>query len=190
MTLQSYEDQAFEKIGYTGAKVNGKEFQNCTFIKCDLSSTEFFNNRFIDCTFENCNLSMVKLGGSTLNNMVCRDCKIMGVNFSECDDFLFHVKFEACTLDYSSFMGKKMVKTQFIKSSLKEVNFSQANLTGSIFKDCDLQAAIFNRTNLSAVNFASAVNYSIDPELNDIKKASFAMQGLPGLLTKYSIKIV
>jgi fluoroquinolone resistance protein len=34
-------------------------------------------------------------------------------------------------LDYSSFMAKKMPKTHFVKSSLKEVTFTEAVLTGS-----------------------------------------------------------
>jgi len=32
-------------------------------------------------------------------------------------------------------------------------------------------------------------NYSIDPELNKIKKARFSTQGIAGLLDKYDIEI-
>jgi uncharacterized protein YjbI with pentapeptide repeats len=190
MSLLTYEDQTFERVIYGETKVNWTEFQNCNFIKCDLSNSDFCNNRFIDCTFEGCNLSMVKLGGATLNNMVCKDCKVIGVNFGECDDFLFQVRFENCTLDYTSFMGKKMTKTRFIKTSLKEVNFAQANLSGSIFQESDLSNAVFNGTDISSANFSTAFNYSFDPELNIVKKAVFSMDGLPGLLFKYNIKII
>ena len=190
MAFTTHEDQTFEKIVYTDTKINWTEFQNCTFIKCDLSNANFCNNRFVDCVFEGCNLSMIKLGGSTLNNFICKDCKVMGVNFSECDDFLFQVKFENCTLDYASFMGKKMNKTSFIKTSLKEANFTQANLAGSLFKESDLSRAVFNGADLSTANFSTAFNYNIDPELNNIKKAIFALDGLPGLLSKYTIKVV
>jgi uncharacterized protein YjbI with pentapeptide repeats len=117
------------------------------------------------------------------------DCKITGVNFGECDDFLFSVSFTGCVLDYSAFVSRKMVKTNFIKTSLKEVNFTQVNLTGSLFDHTDLAGAIFDETNLSGANLVTAYNYVIDPELNNIKKASFSMDGLPGLLMKHQIMV-
>jgi len=103
---------------------------------------------------------------------------------------LFSVKFDGCILDYSSFMGRKMLKTSFLKSSLKEVSFSQANLAGSSFDGSNLMGAVFNRTDLSAVNFVNAYNYNIEPELNTVKNAIFSSQGLAGLLSCYQIKIV
>ncbi|CAL1517181.1 hypothetical protein MMC2321_00912 [Chitinophaga sp. MM2321] len=183
-------DKTFEEITYTGKVIEDREFENCTFKKCDFSDSEFPNNRFIDCTFEACNLSMMKLNGTTLNNAVFTHCKILGVIFTDCHDFLFSVRFENCVLDYASFMRKKMLKTHFIHSSLKEVNFSQANLSNAVFDGTDLSGALFNTTNLTGANFVTAFNYAIDPELNTIKKASFAMQGLPGLLLRHQLKIV
>lgn len=190
MHSSTHEDKTFEKVVYAETKVSGTEFQNCTFLKCDFSNAEFLNNRFVDCTFEASNLSMMKLGGSTLNNIVFKECKIIGVNFSECDDFLFQVRFEHCTLDYASFMGKKMTKTKFIKTTLKEVNFIRANLSGALFQETDLSGTFFNGTDITSANFSTAFNYNIDPELNIIKKASFSMHGLHGLLHKYNIKVV
>ncbi|MFD2148495.1 pentapeptide repeat-containing protein [Mucilaginibacter antarcticus] len=140
--------------------------------------------------FDNCNLSMMKLDRSTLNNVSFKDCKILGVNFSAAEDFLFTVAFESCSLDYSSFMRKKMPKTVFKKSSLKEVTFTQANLAGSVFDDCNLLETVFRQTNLTSVNFSTALNYIIDPELNTMKKAIFSSHGLEGLLFKYDLKIV
>jgi fluoroquinolone resistance protein len=82
------------------------------------------------------------------------------------------------------------VKTKFAKSTLKEVTFSQTVLAGSTFSETDLTNAIFNRTDLGAVNFVTAFNYDIDPEINNLKKALFSSQGLEGLLTKHQIKVV
>jgi fluoroquinolone resistance protein len=191
-TMESviHEDNTFEKIVYAGKVIKGREFQSCTFKKCDFSDSDFSYNRFLDCRWESCNLSMMKFRSTPLAGAVFTDCKIMGVNFSECDNFLFNPRFESCVLDYASFMGKKMVKTSFIKTSLKEVNFIQVNLTGSVFGETDLAGAIFNQTDLTGADFSSAYNYAIDPELNSIKKAIFSIQGLPGLLDKYAIKIV
>jgi fluoroquinolone resistance protein len=186
----SHEDKTFEKIVYTGKAIKGREFDNCTFKKCDFSNSDFSLNRFRDCTFEACNLSMMKLEGSTLSNAVFKHCKAVGVNFSECDSFLFSVRFESCLLDYASFMRKKMPKTHFLQTTLKDVSFIQANLSGSLFDETDLAGAIFNETDLTSANLVTAYNYTIDPELNVIKKASFASAGLHGLLARYNIKIV
>jgi fluoroquinolone resistance protein len=178
----TYDDQTFEKLVLTDSITRHKEFQSCTFRNCDFSNSTFTRNKFLECTFEECNLSMANFEASTMNDM--------GVNFTKCEDFLFGVSFDGCILDYASFAGKKMVKTKFKRSSLKEVSFTQTNLTGSVFDECDLLETVFNRTDLTSVNFTTAYNYILDPELNALKKAVFAMTGLEGLLTKYGIKVV
>ena len=190
MQQLTHDNKTFEKITYTGQIINGREFQECVFKQCDLSESNFGNNKFIDCSFEGCNLSMLKLANATLSNVVFKDCKILGVNFHECSDFLFSVEFENCVLDYASFANKKMPKTKFSKSSVKEVSFIQANLAGSKFANCDLDRAVFNRTDLSTVDFSTAQNFDIDPEINTLKKAIFAADSLRGLLTRHQIKIV
>ena len=42
---------------------------------------------------------------------------------------------------------------------------------------------------LEKADFRGAINYSIDPELNQLKGASFSTAGLGGLLGKYGIRI-
>jgi fluoroquinolone resistance protein len=185
-----HEDKTFEKVVYAGKKTSGREFQSCTFKKCDFSGSDFSHNRFLDCTFESCNLSMMTITDSRLSNAVFEHCKAVGVNFGECDNFLFSVRFDSCILDYASFGGKKMPKTHFLKTSMKEVSFVQANLSGSIFEETDLAGAVFNDTDLGGATLATAYNFTIDPERNNIKKAVFAVDGLGGLLAKYAIRIV
>ena len=185
-----YDNEVFDGLDYAGKAVRGKEFQSCSCIKCDLSDSVFSGNKFIDCKFDGCNLSLIKLNASYLNNVEFINSKILGVNFSECQNLLFTVSFNNCVLDYASFMNKKMTNTRFVRSSLKEATFSQANISGSLFDDCNLLDAVFNRTDLSGANFVTAFNYNIDPEINNIKKAAFSAIGLPGLLSKYNLKIV
>ncbi len=189
MEESTHENKTFEKVIYTGKEVRNKEFEQCTFKDCDLSDSLFLNNRFTECVFTGCNLSMTKLAGSSLRDVTFKQCKLLGVNFSECEDFLFSVHFENCILDYASFMKKKMTKTKFIHTSLKQVAFTGANLSGSLFDHTDLADSIFNGTDLKEADFRTAYNYAIDPELNSIKKAKFSLHGVVGLLTKYGIRI-
>jgi uncharacterized protein YjbI with pentapeptide repeats len=133
---------------------------------------------------------MTSLSGTSLKNVSFKNCKLLGIAFSECDDFLFQVYFEESALDYAIFSNKKMPKTKFINCSVREVTFIGTNLTSSVFDNCDLDGAIFNDTQLAAVDFRSAYNYKIDPEFNPMRKAQFSTQGIVGLLDKYDIKIV
>lgn len=179
----------FEKVIAIDKKINNREFEGCIFKNCDFSNSDFAYNTFIDCDFIDCNLSMTKLNNTSLKTVQFKNCKLLGIQFHTCDDFLFHVDFEECTLDYSSFANKKMLKTKFVNSSLKEVTFIGTNLSNSVFENCNLAGAIFNDTQLKEVNFLTAYNYKIDPEFNPMKKAKFSTSGIQGLLEKYDIKI-
>jgi uncharacterized protein YjbI with pentapeptide repeats len=182
--------KTFDKVVLIDKKINHKEFEDCIFKNCDFSNSDFSNSTFIDCEFIDCNLSLVKLAGTGLKTINFRNCKLLGIQFHTCDDFLFGVNFQDCTLDYASFANKKMQKTKFNGSSLKEVTFIGTDLTNASFENCNVERAIFNDSILNAADFSSAFNYSIDPEFNSMKKARFSSEGIAGLLDKYDIKIV
>jgi len=58
-----------------------------------------------------------------------------------------------------------------------------------VFDNCDLTRAIFIQTNLEKADFRSSFNYSIDPEMNRMKKARFSLAGVVGLLDKYDVDV-
>jgi uncharacterized protein YjbI with pentapeptide repeats len=72
---------------------------------------------------------------------------------------------------------------------LQEVDFTESDLSGSSFDNCDLSGALFENTNLEKTDFRSAFNYTINPEINRMKKARFSLPGVAGLLEKYGIVI-
>ena len=181
--------KTFEKVSFIDKKVNNREFEDCVFKNCDFSNSDFSNNTFMDCEFIDCNLSMTQLTGTSLKTVDFKNCKLLGIHFHTCADFLFSVNFQDCVLDYSSFANKKMPKTKFTNCSIKEVSLIGTNLTNSVFENCNLDNAIFNDTQLAGTNFTTAYNYKIDPEFNPMKKAKFSNQGIVGLLDKYDIKI-
>jgi uncharacterized protein YjbI with pentapeptide repeats len=83
----------------------------------------------------------------------------------------------------------KLKKTRFKNSDLSEVDFTEADLTNSLFENCDLDGTRFERTILEKADLRSSRNYSIDPEINKIKKAKFSIHDIAGLLDKYDIEI-
>ncbi len=83
----------------------------------------------------------------------------------------------------------KIRKTIFKNSQLQEVDFAQADLSQVIFENCNLAQASLDHTRLDKTDFRTAYNYSIDPEINRIKKAKFSVLGLSGLWDKYDLDI-
>ncbi|MDP3181157.1 MAG: pentapeptide repeat-containing protein, partial [Bacteroidota bacterium] len=150
---------------------------------------DFTESELLNCQFEVCNFSLAKFVGTGMKEIKFMDCKLIGINFDNCSDFLFAVEFQQSILDYSSFAEKKMKKTKFATCSMKEVDFSGTDLSISVFENCDLLGTVFKYTNLEKVDFRTAYNYGFDPEINKIKQARFSLSGIAGLLGKYNIEI-
>lgn len=179
------EGKTFEKI----TALSKGDYEGCTFVHCDFGNANFADFNFTDCVFDNCNLSLATLSGTTLNTVAFKHCKLAGLHFENCNDYLFSVSFEQCNLHLSSFYKRKLKNTVFTGCNLHEVDFTEADLSGSSFAKCDLPDAVFDNTVLEKADFRSAINYRIDPEQNKIKKAKFSIDQLAGLLTKYNIDI-
>lgn len=182
-------NKTFEKVIVIGGSIRFKEFEGCIFRQCDFSNADLSNNTFLDCEFIDCNLSMLQITQTSLQSVFFKKCKVLGIQFQSCTDFLFQVNFEDCILDFASFANKKMPKTKFVSCSMKDVNFIGSQLTSAVFDQCNLENAIFNETILIGADFTTAVNYKINPEFNPMKKAQFSASGIIGLLEQYDIII-
>lgn len=189
MSKQLIEGEIFNNINYTEKQLIKGDYENCQFINCDLSNVDLSNFNFIECTFDSCNLSMCKLANTGIKEVTFNDCKMLGLHFQHCSEFLFEIEINNCQLNLSSFYRRKLKKTNFRNSILHEVDFVEADLTMAIFDHCDLQGALFERSILEKADFRTAKNYRIDPEINRIKKAKFSIPEVVGLLNKYDITI-
>jgi uncharacterized protein YjbI with pentapeptide repeats len=114
---------------------------------------------------------------------------MLGLRFDTCNEFGLSFSFYGCQLNHCSFYKTKIKKTIFKNSQLREIDFSEADLTSVVFDDCDLTQTVFDHTTLEKADFRTSFNYSIDPEINRIKKAKFSILGVSGLLDKYDIDI-
>ncbi|NJR32918.1 MAG: pentapeptide repeat-containing protein [Chamaesiphon sp. CSU_1_12] len=191
------EEETFDKIDFTQNPLGKGEYEYCTFLNCNLAYADLSKLKFLECEFTGCNLSLVKLTQTALRDVTFKDCKMVGLDFGDCTEFGFAVKFDNCILDNSSFYDPtspvkkrfKLKQTLFKNSQLYEVDFTECDLSSAVFENCDLTDAIFQHTILEKADFRTAYNYSIDPELNRIKKAKFSRSGISGLLDKYEIEI-
>ncbi len=194
MELNYIADQKFINICFAAQPLKRGEYENCRFKDCDFSECNLSDFVFTDCEFSFCNLSLVKLTGTTFRDVKFINCKMLGLHFEDCNEFGVSFSFENCTLDHSSFYKLKIIKTTFSGSKLAGADFdvvltSTQKMTGSSFQDCDMSGAVFGNSNLERVDFLTAVNYSLDPDRNKLKKTRFSAGGLPGLLSKYDIII-
>lgn len=180
-----FESQVFEGAG----TLQRGEYENCTFINCELSESDFTALKFIDCTFEGCNLSMIKLAGTAFQDVTFKDSKMLGIRFDTASGFGLSFSFENCRLDHSSFFRLKLRKTRFRNCEMEGVDFGEADLTEALFENTKLVQAIFDNTTLEKADLRTASGFSIDPERNTLKKAKFAQSGLAGLLDKFQIQV-
>lgn len=179
----------YSKTDFANQPFAPGEYDACIFNDCELSNANFSESKFIDCEFNNCNLSMVKLVTTMFQNVKFKGCKMLGLQFDSCKDFGLSFQFENCTLDHSTFFKLKIKKTLFRNSHLDGVDFTGCDLTSAVFDNCNLLNAKFDNTILEKADLRTSIHYSIDPEINKIKKAKFSLSGVTGLLDKYDIEI-
>jgi fluoroquinolone resistance protein len=189
MAQKPGEEAIYKNIRADGLKPADGMIEGCTFLNCDFSYADLSHITFIDCVLDRCNLSLAKLVDTGARDLVFRNCKITGVNFSDCNGFSFSAEFTKCMMDYSIWHRMKLKGTKFAECSLEEADFSEADLSNAVFARCNLARAVFNRTLLKGADFSTAFNFDIDPENNTIAKAKFSAGGLAGLLTKYNLVI-
>lgn len=184
-----FEDIPYEKLDQQNNVLVSGEYEGCSFISCDFSNFDFSGFIFSNCTFKDCNLSNVRLDGTTFRDVQLTHCKMMGTRFDRCENLLLTFEFAHCNLNYTNFYRLDLKSHVFKHCTFKEADFSECNLSQSTFDNCDLTDAVFDGTNLEKCDFRSAYNYRIDPNNNRIRNAHFSLNGLPGLLGNYQIKI-
>jgi len=182
-------DKTYTGVNFTTQKFLKGEYDHCSFIDCNFEELHLSNLSFLECTFKECNLTNVKWGGTTLNNVRFEHCKILGADFSVCNPFMLDIGFKDCVLDLANFSVLEIHGTAFNNCSLQEVDFTETQLNNAIFPTCNFKGAIFDNTNLQKTDFTSAINYTIDPNQNQLKDTQFSIAGLSGLLKQHHIII-
>src|SRR5690625_2191331 len=170
-------------------KLQKADYEDCVFNNIDFSNQNLSGFSFVDCVFKGCNLSLTKVVKTIFRDVIFINCKMLGLHFESCETFGLSFSFEDCQLNHASFYNTKIHKTVFQNSQLLETDFTEADLTEAVFDNCNLNAAVFNQTILEKADFLTAYNYTINPELNHLKKAKLSVQGLPGLLKTYDLQL-
>ncbi len=184
-----FEEMHFEGQDFTVKPLPVGEYENCRFTNCDFSNIILSGLDFSECTFENCNLAGATFSNTAFKDAQFKDCKLLGLHWENCNQFIFNVGFDNCNLHLSSFYKMKLKKTLFANCNMHEVDFAESDLTSAVFDNCDLAGAVFDATILEKTDFRTAYNYTINPDINRIKKTRFSKEGIIGLLSKYDIDV-
>jgi len=174
-TNKDFEDQKFHNLKNAQADLRSKTFSQCTFVNCDFTESNFTDSKFTECKFTQTNLSLATLDGFKLQDVRFSESKLVGVDFTRCNTFLFEINFHGCVLSGCNFSSLKLPGTSFKECTVKECDFVDADLTGSNFFKSNLKGSLFHHTNLSKVNLVDAKDFSINPETNKLEKAKVSL---------------
>ena len=185
ITDQIYKDEDFSKL-----RLPKGDYDSCSFVGCNFSEGYLDNCQFLECTFEDCNLSNANIGHATFKEVQFVDCKMVGLLFEKCNQMLLSFSFKGCTLDFSSFISMSIPGTLFDGCKLRNIDFSEADLSRSRFINSNLDNAIFDASNLQEADFILSRNIRLDPERNQLKNSRFSREIVLGLLAKYKIQVI
>lgn len=90
-------------------------------------------------------------------------------------------------MNYSNFFGLKLQGMEIINCTAKEVDFTETDLTKANFSGTDLAGSIFENTDLTQADLSEATNYTINANINRLKKTIFSLPEAASLLSSFDI---
>ena len=184
-----FEDEIFLEIQLSPlSTLTGVQFSDCRFINCKFPKVIFFDCRFENCSFKNCDLSAIGISHTVFDGVTFEESKLSGIQWAD-TGIPINVQFRTCLLNYSSFIGVDLRKTEMTNCVVKEADFSETDLSKSNCRYSDFTGTRFANTNLAYTDFSYASNYSIHPDGNILKKTVFSSPDVLSLLDVYDIII-
>ncbi len=188
-TNKEYYDESFENININEQQISSIEFDNCAFKSCSFSKSTFAYCKFTECIFENCDLSLLNIKGSVFNDVKLIDTKAIGINWTSASN-PFEINLNNSDISMSSFYNFDLRQAKIIKCKAHDVDFGKTNLEKVDFKDTDLKGSMFGDTNLKNTDLSKAINYTINPNQNNIKGTKVSLPQATSFLTYFELKII
>jgi uncharacterized protein YjbI with pentapeptide repeats len=130
-------DIEYKSITYGEEEVNFKEFECCTFTKCNFSNVHLWR-LLIDCTFNDCTFSNAKINYVAFRTVTFNKCEIKDVNFAMCDKLILKLRLR---IAYCQVLYLKLKGTSFTNCSLRS-RFHEHRFE-VLFENCDLYRSEF-----------------------------------------------
>ena len=184
-----HEEIEFINIDFDTVPIDSRSFESCTFSSCRFFNMTLSETAFRSCLFDKCELVLAKLHTVTLDAVLFRACKIMGVNFSSCNDFGFMVDFSNCTINNSIFYGLNFKKRTILECTIADSDLSDCDFTEADFSDTHFKEVTVHNCNFEKADFRSAIGYSINPLTNQMRNARFCLPEAQSFLPFLGIKL-
>ena len=179
----------FEKVSFDNLVLENHTFEDCRFISCSFAHISLKEASFISCEFDACSLTLCDMKFATLNGVVFRNCRLIGLNYTECNSFGFSPEYYDCVLDTNMFFENNLSKCAFEGCTLKNTDFINCNLKEASFRKSTFDAVLFEKANLEKTIFLEARDYRIDPFGNKLKGAKFDLPEAQSFLGYLGIKL-
>ena len=185
--------ERFEGLTQDEAQLMDSEFEDCVFVRSTFRQVEFRSCRFADCVFERCDLSLVRLPGTVLSGVVFKECKIVGVNWTEAGwrTISLHdpVKFMKSILNESTFLGIALPGLELIDCVAHNVDFRESDLKDADFSGTSLEGSMFAGADLSGADLRRARGYAIDARETVVEGGRFALPEAISLLAGLGVEV-
>lgn len=185
-----HEEVLFSGIDFSLHDISGHNFEACRFKHSLFNEADLTETVFRDVLFEECQWVMTGVDHATLGDVRFESCKIMGVNFSSCNDFGFSVDYRESVLDSLVFSRQGLRKTLFRDCRIVRTDFSDCDLRDADFNGTRFEEVVFSGCNLEKADFREAAGYEIDPMENRIRRARFRLPEAYSFLGFLGIEIV
>jgi fluoroquinolone resistance protein len=169
-----FENCTFQQCTFTETRFYKCKFVDCDFIASNLSNIKIDYSKFYDTSFKASKLVGVdwtKADWPRFNTSA-------PISFSE------------CIINDSSFFGLHLNDLLLEHCKAQDVDFRGCNLSRAKFCYSDLTSSLFLKTNLREADFSEAENYDIDIFNNEIKAARFSRMEAVRLLNSLDIELV
>lgn len=185
MAYNFFTNQKFQSL----TALTPGEYENCTFIDCQLPGADLSGFVLDHCQWIYCDLSMAIIKGTSIRENFFDGCKLLGIHFEDANPFSISFHFKVCILNYASFFQMKIPGTKFEGCQMAEVNLEEADLRRSGFRECHLLNASFDYARLEEADFRTAYDFRINPVRCKLQGALFSRNNLEGLLNQFGIRM-
>lgn len=193
MDVNQFVNQRFEGLTTQsdGAWLAGAEFEECTFVGCDLTEASLRGARFYDCQFQRSELALASLADVTLRDVAFKNCRLTGVDFTQLtrDPLGIRVTFTECDLGMALFRRLDLTGFTFDGCRLDGAEFERCKLTSVDFSGSDLEKCRFEGCDLREADLRGARNYIISPSSNQIAGMRVSLPEAIGLLAAIGVVV-
>ena len=195
----------FEGLELSRLPLNGCEFSSCVmsdcsftgaflresrWIRCRAGRTRFEAADLVDAEFIDCDLNNTTWRRAKVSAVLFKGCKLTGADFDNAGS-LVPPRFEQTLL-----VGANLRRMSFRKSQLRQLDMSEADLSGCDFRDACFEGGSLRNARMALALFDGCDLRGVDlggltlADWRLLKGATISARQAADLLSEYGVKVV